>query len=180
MLRRLRRGQSARFSELMRPTGLTSDSFKFHLRRLQDYGWLQKMPDGSYSLTPAGKELANNLDEVRRTIQKQPKLSVLIVAERTVDGISQYLLQRRLRQPYYGFWGLLSGPVGWGESLEAAAQRELLKQTGFTACCTVRSFLRVTDGDDSVSCWKISCSPWWRLRSCRATVGRGVAARRLG
>lgn len=80
ILKSLRRMEHARFSELMRPTGLTSDNFKFYLRDLVRLGWIEKDGDGLYVLTVAGKELANNLDETRQTVQKQPKLSVLIIA----------------------------------------------------------------------------------------------------
>ena len=146
IFRALRRGEILRFADLMRPTGLTSDSFKFYLRRLVACGWVRKLPEGGYQLTPSGKELANNLDDSTRTLQKQPKLSVLIVVERTApDGGVDYLFQQRRRQPYYGRWGLLSGPVGWGESFEQAATRELHKQTGLSAQCGVRSFARLLD-----------------------------------
>jgi ADP-ribose pyrophosphatase YjhB (NUDIX family) len=141
----LRHGETTRFADLMRPTDLTSDDFKFYLKRLVDCGWVQKMPAGGYRLTLTGKELANNLDNVKRTQQKQPKLSVVVIAQRTVNGKVEYVFQRRSRQPYLGRWGLLSGPVAWGESFEQAAVRELTKQTGLAATCTVRSFARVVD-----------------------------------
>lgn len=141
----LRHAEAVRFADLMRPTSLTSDSFKFYLHRLVASGWVAKRPGGDYHLTPAGKELANDLDDPARARQKQPKLSVVIIAERRTGGTTEYLLQRRLRQPYFGRWGLLSGPVAWGESFEQAAGRELLKQTGLSASYAVRCFARVAD-----------------------------------
>jgi len=144
IFRSLRRGETLRFADLMRPTGLTSDSFKFYVRGLVACGWVQKLSSG-YQLTPSGKELANNLDDAKRTVQKQPKLSVVVIAERVTPDGTEYLFQRRLRQPYRGRWGLLSGPVAWGESLEQAAARELAKQTGLSAVCEVRSFARLLD-----------------------------------
>lgn len=57
----------------------------------------------------------------------------------------EYLMQCRLRQPYYGYWGCISGPVHWGESIEAAAQRELRKQTGLEADVAVHGFYRQMD-----------------------------------
>lgn len=146
ILESLRRMAQARFTDLMRPTGLTSDSFKFYVRSLMKAGWIVKTADGHYVLTPTGKELANNLDETRQTVQKQPKVSVLIVASRSSDGgETEYLLQQRLRHPYYGFWGFLSGPVRWGEGLEQTAEAELHKQTGLTANCEVVAFYRSAD-----------------------------------
>jgi ADP-ribose pyrophosphatase YjhB (NUDIX family)/predicted transcriptional regulator len=146
ILKSLRLAEHARFSELMHPTGLTSDNFKFYLRNLVRLGWVKKSPDGDYALTSNGKELANNLDETRLTLQKQAKVSVLIVASRTgVTGEPEYAFQQRQRHPYYGFWGVLSGPVQWGEGVEEAAKMELRKQTGLLGECEVRAFCRITD-----------------------------------
>lgn len=145
ILHALRRTESARFSTLMSPSGLKSDAFKFYLRKLIDLGYVIKNTDGSYQLTASGKEFANNLDEQRRTPQRQPKLSVLIIATKLINGERHILLQRRLRNPFYGFWSLIGGPVQWGDDFTATAARELKKQTGLTANFKVRSFYRKRD-----------------------------------
>ncbi|HUB93194.1 MAG TPA: NUDIX hydrolase, partial [Verrucomicrobiae bacterium] len=54
-------------------------------------------------------------------------------------------MQQRLRQPFYGFWGCVTGPVQWGEAIEVTAHREFEKQTGLTASYEVRGFYRKTD-----------------------------------
>jgi hypothetical protein len=130
----------------MRPTGLESDTFKFHLRKVIDFGYVEKRLTGEYHLTASGNEFANNLDSAKRTIQKQPKLSVLIVASKQAEnGNELFLVQKRLRRPFLGFWGCLSGPVRWGEEAEETAERELRKQTGLTGSFTVRTFFRKRD-----------------------------------
>ncbi len=146
ILRTIRRAELSRYSHLMRPTGMDSDSFKFHLRKLIKNGFITKTCEGDYQLTPSGKEFANNLDRVNRTVQKQPKLSAIIVASR-IDhsGAKQYLFQKRLRHPYWDYWGFISGPVRWGVTPEEAAAHELLKQTGITASFEVRCFYRKQD-----------------------------------
>jgi ADP-ribose pyrophosphatase YjhB (NUDIX family)/predicted transcriptional regulator len=139
----LRRSTTARFSELMHPTGLESDNFKFHLRSMIKEGWVIKTPEGTYQLSTRGKNFANNLNETERTVQRQPKLSVIIVASRrTSDGTEQFLLHQRFRHPFYSFWGFLSGPVQWGELPEETAQYELAKQTGLKASFVVSSIYR--------------------------------------
>ena len=144
----LRHTEEARFSALMRPTGMTSDTFKFHLQKVVKLGYVYKTAAGGYQLTAAGKEFANNIDDQELQRQKQPKLSVLLIVSKTnQDGERLYLFQKRLRNPFYGRWGLLSGPVRWGESIEETAVRELHKQTRLTAACTVRSFYRQRDFD---------------------------------
>lgn len=146
ILRTLRWTESARFSQLMRPTGLTGDDFKFYLRKLVKQNYVLKSEDGLYRLSHGGKELANNLDEQDRQVQKSPKLSVmLVIPRRRADDEIEYLFQQRLRQPFLRYWGFLSGPVRWGEAAETAASRELLKQCGLRAVWTVRAFCRARD-----------------------------------
>jgi ADP-ribose pyrophosphatase YjhB (NUDIX family)/predicted transcriptional regulator len=145
ILRTLRHTPSARYTDLRMPTGLESDAFKFHIQRLTALKYVHKLASGQYELTAEGKELANNLSKQHSRTQKQPKLSVAITASRTIDGTTTYLFQQRLRNPYYGFWGSITGPVQWGEQFETTAQREFEKQTGMTAHYTVQGFCRKTD-----------------------------------
>lgn len=140
----LRHTKTARFSDLMRLTGLDSDTFKFHVKKLVKLGYLEKTSIGQYALTAAGKEFANNLDEPKRFVQKQPKLSVLLVVPKP-NSNSQYLFQQRKRSPYYDFWSCIGGPVQWGEEFEETAIHELKKQTGLTADFRVRSFYHKRD-----------------------------------
>jgi ADP-ribose pyrophosphatase YjhB (NUDIX family)/predicted transcriptional regulator len=147
VLRTLRRSVSSRFNELMKPTELQSDAFKFYVRRLRELGYVEKDGDGNYTLTAKGKEFANNLDEETAMIQKQPKLSMIITVTHPEDT-SRLLFQRRLRHPYYDFYGAISGPVKWGEEIEEAAARELTKQTGLTATYKVVAFYRQKDRDN--------------------------------
>jgi hypothetical protein len=146
ILRTLRYTDSARYNVLRKPTGLESDVFKFHLRNMTKTGYVEKLQSGEYALTVAGKEFANNLDDAKTAIQKQPKLSVrLVIGKIDRKGQKVYLFQRRTRNPYLGYWGSIGGPVQWGEATEKTAQKELIKQTGLTATCTVKSFFRVRD-----------------------------------
>lgn len=149
LLYALRHGRELRFSELARSSSLDDDAFKFHLKRLIAQRYITKTVTGIYMLTPAGKELANNLNQTATGVQKQPKLSVLVVVPRPgvpAPGQEQeYLFQCRLRSPYYGFWSCIGGPVQWGEDAEAAAARELHKQSGLRAAFAVRAFYRKRD-----------------------------------
>lgn len=142
----LRHTPAASFSALMQPTGMTSDVFKFHVRSLLKGGYISKQAGGNYRLTDRGKEYANNLDTSRSGLQKQPKLSVLVFASRTnANGKTEYVFQKRLRKPYYGYWSVIGGPVQWGEPAETTAARELHKQTGLTATFEICSFYRKRD-----------------------------------
>ena len=116
----LRHCTSARYSQLLRATDLESDTFKFHLRKLIKPGYVHKDASGHYSLTASGKEFANRLDKTQRILQEQPKISLLLVAKReNMTGEAEYLCQQRKRNPYYDFWGCISGPAVRAESFEA-------------------------------------------------------------
>lgn len=125
----LRHAPSARFSDMMRAARMESDVFKFHIRGFVRDGVVEKLPDGRYRLTARGKEYANSLDESRLAL-RQPKLSLLLVV-RSLDG--EILLHRRLRHPFYGYIGLLSGPARWGDDFTETATAELRKQSGLAA-----------------------------------------------
>lgn len=133
ILKMLRRNTSARFSELMRQTDLTSDSFKFYLRHLVERKYIEKNNNGSYQLTTKGKTFANSLNDEAKEIHKQPKLSIIAIISRTSpSGEREFLLQKRNRHPFFGFWGFISGPIAWGETAQDATLREVEKQANIT------------------------------------------------
>jgi hypothetical protein len=106
---------------------------------------IEKLQSGEYMLTAGGKEFANNLSKYAPRVQKQPKLSITIIASKMTKDGKVFLFQKRRRSPHYGFWGCITGPVRWGESFENAAKREFEKQTGLKATYKVSSFHRKTD-----------------------------------
>lgn len=120
---------AAPFARLRKASGLESDHAKFHIKRLVELGYVEKH-DGNYQLSVTGKEYANKLDTDAGVIERQPKTAVLLIIEREASGAKQYLLQERLKHPYYGFWGAPTGKIRWGESILEAAARELKEETG--------------------------------------------------
>lgn len=126
---------SASFAELQKTTDLTSDHFNFHIKKLIDVGFVEKH-DTRYSLTPRGKEYANRMDTDDKEIEKQPKVSVALLVERKNGDRRELIVQQRLKQPYFGFFGRLGGKVRWGESFEEAASRELTEETGLIGSFT--------------------------------------------
>jgi len=118
-----------KFAELQKVSGLESDHAKFHIKRLVELGYVEKN-GGLYRLSIQGKEYANKLDTDAGVIERQPKVAVMLVVERVNNDKKEYLLQERLKHPYYGFWGSPTGKIRWGESFLEAAARELEEETG--------------------------------------------------
>ncbi len=135
ILRELLFHPSVSFTKLQKMSGMESDHFNFHFKKLVDSKLVEKLDRGIYALTPRGKEYANKLDTDNNTIERQPKVAVILVIEQTRKGKKEYIFQERLKQPYYGFWGCPTGKVRWGETVEETARRELMEETGLTAEC---------------------------------------------
>lgn len=131
ILRELLFKTEARFSELNK-TELTNDHFTFHINQLIDLNLIEKNKNNQYQLTPKGKEFANRMDTDKVSIEKQAKVSVCIVCTRKNKGIQEFLIQRRLKHPYYNFHGLVTGKIHWGETVLETARRELKEETGLT------------------------------------------------
>lgn len=133
ILRELLFVDTAGFAKLQKPTGLTSDHFKFHIKRLLELGYVEKVSQGHYRLTASGKEYANKLDTDNNTLERQPKSAVILVAEKPEGDSRYFLAQERLKHPYFGFWGFPGGKIRWGETIMQAAARELHEETGLSA-----------------------------------------------
>jgi 8-oxo-dGTP pyrophosphatase MutT (NUDIX family) len=144
ILRYLLLSPNATFAKLRKDADMQSDQFTFHIKKLMNVGYVTK--DSSlYTLTRAGKEYANRMDTDENVIEKQPKLSVVLVIE---NDKGQMLQQERLKHPYYGYWGFATGKVRWGETLIEAGARELLEETGLSAELRVVGFYHKLDYDE--------------------------------
>lgn len=133
ILRELLFRKEANFAALQKPTGLTSDHFTFHIKKLTELGLVRKAENKTYALTTRGKEYANKLDTDNNTIERQPKVAVLMAIQREKDGVIQYVFQERLKHPYYNYYGFPTGKIRWGETILETAARELKEETNLEA-----------------------------------------------
>lgn len=98
-----------------------------------------------------------------------PRLGVLAVVLRD-DAV---LLVRRANPPDAGLWGFPGGKVEWGETVEAAAARELLEETGVQA--TPGAVLGQTDAISRDAAGEIAFHYHLVAVACRYLAGEPVA-----
>jgi 8-oxo-dGTP pyrophosphatase MutT (NUDIX family) len=120
----------ARFKDL-NVEKLTTDAFSYHIKSLLNSGLIIK-ESNFYCLTIQGKMLAGKMDTVSKTIEKQPKVSVVIIPHQKINGVEKFLVQERTKEPYFGYWGFIAGKVKFGETLRETAARELLEESGMS------------------------------------------------
>jgi DNA-binding HxlR family transcriptional regulator len=113
ILRELLFKPNARFRDLKK-VDITNDHFAFHLKQLIKEGLVTKTSKG-YGLTDEGKEFANRMDTAALKLERQAKLAVALHAVRKRGGVSEYLVHKRLKEPFYGWCGSQSGKIRWGE-----------------------------------------------------------------
>jgi hypothetical protein len=118
----------ARFRDL-NIDSMTTDHFSYHLRSLLKEGLVEK-DKLTYSLTSKGKIFAGKIDTSVYKMEKQPKVSVIIIPHKLYRGKEVFLIQQRTKEPYFGYKGFVSGKVKYGEILSETAERELKEESG--------------------------------------------------
>lgn len=129
ILKRLLFAPSLKYVRMKPNPEMENNQFDFHLNQLIEDGYIVKEEKG-YCLTNFGKEYANRMDTEQTVIAKQSKISAWVCCVRIVGGKRQYLIYTRLKQPFYGCQGFMSGKVRYGEKVLEGAKRELKEETG--------------------------------------------------
>jgi len=143
ILKRLLFAKQLRYSELKPDAEMENNQFDFHLDKLISQDYIRKDVK-YYLLTNKGKEYANRMDTDEVVVSLQSKLSAWICCTRQKDHQKQYLIYTRLKQPFYGCQGFMSGKVRYGEKILETAKRELKEETnleGDPKIVTIRHYL---------------------------------------
>lgn len=158
----------SRYSEIKPKKSMENNQFDFHLDQLIKGGYIKKS-DKSYSLTSFGKEYANRMDTDRVLVAPQAKVSVLISPVRKGN---EYLIYTRLKQPFYGCQGFMSGKVQYGEKVIDAAKRELKEESGLIGrpkIFSIRHFLVLDKNtgnlvEDKIMFYCVAINPTGKIR----------------
>ena len=128
ILDQLINNKSCRFAEL-KPDGVESNLFQWHLKHLIQQGLVAKLPDKQgYELSAKGLYFADRLSSTLKTARVQPKIITIVVLR---NSQKEFLLHTEHRQPYIDTARFPAGKVHNDENLPAAAQREVREKLGF-------------------------------------------------
>jgi ADP-ribose pyrophosphatase YjhB (NUDIX family) len=118
---------SATFTELLGDER-DSNKFAYHLGKLDALGLILKK-DGKYTLSDEGKKLSSFIEGDTGKKAAFPTFNHVLI----VKNGSKVLVQRRLKEPFYGYWGFISGKINYGLNVEECALRDIEEETGLVA-----------------------------------------------
>lgn len=110
----------------MRPEGVESNHFAYHLEQLVHAGIVAKSGK-EYSLAPEGLALVDRMSQEKMVHRLQPH--ILTVTQIT-NTKGELLLFKRSFQPYIHKLGFLLGKIHMEETLWEAAEREVYEKSG--------------------------------------------------
>lgn len=119
---------TAAFNELWGKEG-ESNTFAYHLGKLEGKGLVAKNKDGLYQLTEEGRKLSGFIEGDTGKRAEFPVFCHVLLVQ---DG-DKWLSQRRLKEPFFGYWGFVSGKINFGQNLFECATRDLMEEAGLTA-----------------------------------------------
>jgi ADP-ribose pyrophosphatase YjhB (NUDIX family) len=112
----------------MRPAGVESNHFAYHLEQLMRAGLIAK-DERSYTLTSEGLALADRLSHDNMAVRVQPHI---VTSIHLTNDAGQTLLYRHAFQPYLDVYGVPQGRLHYEEHIAQAAARELEEKAGLT------------------------------------------------
>ncbi|RJQ19931.1 NUDIX domain-containing protein [Candidatus Woesearchaeota archaeon] len=128
ILLKLIHAPSLSFNELWSKDG-ESNTFAYHLGKLESNGLVAKNKDGLYQLTEEGRKLSAFIEGDTGKRAEFPNFSHVLL----VQNGDKWLTQKRLKEPFFGYWGFVSGKINFGQNLFECATRDLLEEAGLHA-----------------------------------------------
>lgn len=121
--------ETARYSDI-KPKTIESNHFLYHLNQLIKEGLVTKTDEKAYVLADKGKAYIDTLSFSSFKVRSQPKIVNLLVCR---NNAGEYLLYKRIHQPFIGQVGFPYGKIHLGETIGQSSNRELYELTGLRA-----------------------------------------------
>ncbi len=134
----------------MKPAGIASNTYSYHLKQLISGGWVVKAEQG-YTLGTKGLAYAARNQE-DAAIRMQPNVEVVLLVQ---DGYGKVALHKRAEQPYIGYWELPVQPMAVADmTVEDAgiwAAKRLLKYVPGTVKHAGAGYIRLFKGKHALT-----------------------------
>jgi len=108
---------------------IDSNKFAYHLAALESKNIVKKDGNGRYTLSEEGKKHSVFIEGDTGEKAIVPVFANALIVQ-TKDKI---LVQRRMKEPFFGYWALISGKINQGFNIEECAVRDLAEETGLNA-----------------------------------------------
>lgn len=121
IFQKIRQNGPMRYKDL-KVDSIESSLFVYHLKELMRSSIIEKDKDGKYRLTKNGVTLSQHysteMSDMRFSVP-----SYTIIFARSIEG--KWLMYKREKSPFVGFYSTISGKMHHGESLQISLSREL-------------------------------------------------------
>lgn len=146
ILHKLVLSDHARFADI-KPKGVDSNTFTYHLKQLIKDKLVVKQDDGTYTLTSLGRVAGINVKLNKKEMLEQAHSILLMCLRTEQDG---WLLRKRLAQPMYHKAGFVHAEPLPNEPITLTAQRVFEERTGLHADFAPAGcgYVRLLRGDD--------------------------------
>lgn len=121
---------SLRYTDV-KPLDMDPSQFLFHLKQLRLQEFVEKNAEGSYILTNKGKEFANRIDVASLEFVPQSKVTTVMccVRKNPLTSEKEFLLYKRLKNPYFGCYGFPTQKVLFGQNITETVELGLKDET---------------------------------------------------
>ena len=122
-----------RFTDL-RPPRIPNNTFSYHLKKLVNAGYVESTDSTGYTLTRKALKLVGFTDAQANRVATPVLITILYIT----NSEGEVLLLNRDIAPFRGWYGLPSGTIHMGETVDQAARRELSEKTGISETAPIK------------------------------------------
>ncbi len=124
ILKKLIHSPSLSFNQLWDRDG-ESNSFAYHLKVLEEDNLVEKIGN-HYQLSHNGRKFTAYLDGESGGKHAFPLVGVVMI----IMHNDKFLMLKRTKEPFYGYWGFVGGKLKFSQYIMEAAKEELKEETG--------------------------------------------------